>query len=276
MSILQNEMERIQAYSKLEELINHAESDDSLQKGEARKALKQYVGQLVSYPAIGNEIPDGVNEIEAAKKIIGILEGKHLTRKLPDIVKESYDMLLSLNPTIAYKLFVEGLEEIGAYVGVTERIDGYSELLKQIEEGKLPKEKAEEIAKNFANKYLRKAFEEKVAEKEDVEDLIELYAEVWSSDLGSKLSKANYQIMLGETELRPFLKERKDDVIAYANNIKQTALANGKAKEFEMYKRMKEYVSGIYGIQKKVGEELEKNGMTMDDLYSTEPEAALA
>jgi len=267
-----NEVEKILSTSlSLDQLLEKVQSGEP---GEKEKALQGLAGWLSHIPGYSDKrgnllLPENANIPELVKKNMGIYHGKNLYRKLPEFTSGTIDELMKVDPTLAYMLSVPLLEKLGEYAGVGGiGSNDFSGMIEKIDKGKISKDEAKQISKEYAEKYLRPAFEnDPRIEGEDIEELMDIYTEVWSEGASTKMGKALLKREYGELYIAPWMNENKEKITGYAESIKNTALANKKASSYEGYSKIKEYMMSVISVMEGIKKQYQKQ-----EGYNTEME----
>ncbi len=269
-------MKKLNESLTLDKLLEQAQSNNPSEKARAQQGLAEWLS-YIPYPEKlkdnnGNPIlPEGLDLQGTVKKLMGVLYGKSLYRKLPEFTAGTIDELMKIDPSAAYMLSVPLLEKLGEYVGIG-KIDGedFSGTLKKIDEEKMTKEEAGEIAKQYAEKYLKPAFENDARiEPEDVEELMEIYIDIWTDGLKDKTGKMLLKKQYSDLYIEPWMSKNKDKIVEYAKSIKDTALANKRASSYEGYTKIKEYMLPVTSVMEQIKQQYQKQA-------AANPEMALA
>ena len=192
-------------------------------------------------------LPPNVNISQLVAREIGIIYGKGLYRNFPDFASDTIDSLMNVDSALAYKLSAPLLSELGKYVGLNEiRDTSLENTLKSIEEGKLSKDEAKKIAREYAEKYIRTALEnDSGIEREDIDERVEVYADVWAEGVETPIGRAIMKKFYGEIHIAPWMEENKDKLKNYAESIKEKVINSGKASSFEGYTKVKDYMHTV-------------------------------
>lgn len=220
-------------------------------------AYDEKTGQPISLP---QEIFQDKEKLKSIySRLITVLNGGPTYKGLPTFLETIWDRISqALSPGAAYVNIIPEIEELGKQIGYGALNDAkYEEIkskLEQITDGKISDEEARKIAESFAKRHF-KALKEKgilgeLMDDKVIEQLVELFADVWTDAKATQNGKIFYTITYMRNEVDPYAEQNKDKFKEYFKGVSDYAINTGKALEFESYKKA---LQTIYGINEKTG-----------------------
>ena len=251
----------------LVKLLEQAQSNNPAEKTRAQQGLAEWLSYIPGYrDGEGNLLlPENADISKIVKDNMGVIYGRRLYGELPEFTAGTIDDLMKVDPTWAYMLSVPLLEKLGGYVGVG-KIDGedFNDTIEKINKGELNEDEAKKILREYAEKYLRPAFDNDArVDAEGVKELMEIYIGVWTEGSKSKTGRMLLNKQYRDLYIRPWMEKNKDKIIDYANNIKTTALANKKASSYEGYTEIKNYMLPVISSMEQIKQQYEQQSQNL-------------
>lgn len=235
---------------------------------EAYSKLKGFVQSLINEEIGADVHPQSV--INTAKELAGVQFGDKIYKNLTDFV----DFTIKNNkPGTILKDLLPGLNELAKKAGFEEfqdtKYQTLNSLMDQISKGKLDKNKAYDIAEKQyladLDKFIKyKEENQKDADlsdlKENKEKLAKIIGEFWSENRDTGFGKNYFLNNVNETEIKPYLAEKRQEISNYAKDISEKAKNTNYSTSFKGLNNMVNFITDYLEKQKTAKELMKEYG----------------